>query len=488
MPRSLADRRAHARPAAALAAAGLLAASAPVPGVEEAVAAESPARPAAASGLPDFVDIVERNAPAVVKVMVEYPAVGPRRPAPGDRLERLPDLFRDFFGAPRGDPGSRAKRSAGSGFIISADGYVITNHHVVENAGQIVVRLRDRREHDAETIGSDARSDIALLRIDADEPLPFLALDSPGALKVGEWVLAIGSPFDLDYSVTAGIVSALGRSLPGGRENYTPFIQTDVAINPGNSGGPLFNMAGQVIGVNSQIYTQTGGSIGVSFAIPVALVRKVVRELREHGEVVRGWLGVVIQPVDRDLAESFGLKRPIGALVSEVEPDGPADRAGLRPGDVIVAFAGRRIEISGDLPHVVGLLEPDAEVWSRVMREGEPVSVRITIGALKGDEDRVAAFRGDNRHGLVLEAIDPYTQKRLRIPTGLSVREVLPSTPASRSGFRAGDVITMVAQRPVASLDDFDQALEEASQSRRRVAMRVIRQGEARFLALKLDP
>ena len=481
MPADAATRRFRARAAAMLALPALLASPA-----LSAVALGAP------SGLPDFTGIVERNSPAVVKIIAAHAgSAAPRGVLPDERLRQLPDLFREFFDAPRGERGERGPRashSAGSGFIISSDGYVITNHHVIEGAEEIVVRLRDRREHDAELVGSDERSDIALLRIDVGkERLPFLALGQPAALKVGEWVLAIGSPFDLDYSVTAGIVSALGRSLPGGRENYTPFIQTDVAINPGNSGGPLFNMAGEVIGVNSQIFTQSGGSIGVSFAIPVTLARKVVHALREHGEVVRGWLGVVIQAIDRDLAESFELDRLAGALVSAVEPDGPADRAGVLPGDVIVAFAGREISVPGDLPHVVGLLDPGSKVWAKVMRDGKPLSMQVAIGELKGDESKAAAFLGENRYGLVLEPISPSTKRRLRIDAGLSVREVLPSTPAQRAGFRVGDVITMIVQRPVASLSDFDAAMEDLSEHRRRVAMRVIRQGHAMFLVLKTD-
>ncbi len=449
---------------------------------------------AAAPALPDFTGIVERHASAVVKIIVEYPDAAARRGGgSGDWPNQLPDMFREFFGGRPdgpggrpGAPGGRQRSSVGSGFIISTDGFMITNRHVVDGADKIVVRLHNRREHSAELVGSDARSDLALIRIDTDETLPYLPLGKPDALKVGEWVLAIGSPFDLDYSVAAGIVSAVGRSLPDGRENYTPFIQTDVAINPGNSGGPLFNLKGQVIGVNSQIYTQGGGSIGLSFAIPMSVVRKVVRQLRENGSVVRGWLGVVIQSVSQDLAESFDLARPTGALVSEIEPNGPADRAGMRPGDIIVAFAGRNIEQSADLPHVVGLLEPETQVWAKVMRDGKTRSMKVTVGALEGDENMSAAFRGDDRHGLVMTEIDAAMKRRLRIQSGLLIQEVLPSTPAAKSGFRPGDVITMAARGPVSSLADFDEIME-SSQGRQRIAMRILRQGRASFMVLNLE-
>ena len=269
---------------------------------------------AATASLPDFTEIVEDSSPAVVKVMAEV-----RTPTPDasnrmeqlEELDQLPDALKRFFQY-RNPPAPRG--GSGSGFIISEDGYIVTNHHVVDGADRVIVRLSDRREYDAEVIGTDQRSDLALLRVDADE-LPFLKLGKSVDLKVGQWVLAIGSPFGLDYSVTAGIVSAKGRSLPTERgENYVPFIQTDVAINPGNSGGPLFNLEGEVIGVNSQIFTRSGGSIGLSFAIPSKVVRNIINQLRENGEVVRGWLGVSIQNVDRTLAESFGLDRPRGAL------------------------------------------------------------------------------------------------------------------------------------------------------------------------------
>ena len=271
--------------------------------------------------LPDFTEIVDSASPAVVKILVEYESENSRYQ---EQMEELPESLRRFFDFRGGPPVPRDRAGMGSGFILTSDGYIVTNNHVVENARQVIVRLPDRQEFDAEVIGTDPRSDLAVLKIDAKR-LPTLELASEDDIKVGQWVLAIGSPFSLDFSVTAGIVSALGRSLPTETgDNYVPFIQTDVAINPGNSGGPLFNLDGEVIGVNSQIFTRSGGSIGLSFAIPVSVVRNVVSQIQENGVVERGWLGVSIQDVDRNLAESFGLDRPRGALIAQVGRDSPA--------------------------------------------------------------------------------------------------------------------------------------------------------------------
>ncbi|HBO12981.1 MAG TPA: serine peptidase, partial [Halieaceae bacterium] len=328
---------------------------------------------ASARELPDFREIVAQQSPAVVKILVESRSGG----HPGFDTEEIPEYLRRFFEFRGEPPGPRERMSLGSGFVLSEDGYIVTNNHVVEGADSVVVRLIDRREYDAEVIGTDPRSDLALLRIEAED-LPVLRLDEDDDLAVGEWVLAIGSPFGLDYSVTAGIVSAMGRSLPTERnENYVPFIQTDVAINPGNSGGPLFNLDGEVVGVNSQIYTRSGGSIGLSFAIPVSVVRNVVEQLKAEGRVTRGWLGVTIQDVDRNLAESFNLERPMGALVAQVAPGSPAEAAGIEPGDVIIRFDGETIDTSADLPHVVGLLRPGAEVDAVIVRNGRRQTLAV---------------------------------------------------------------------------------------------------------------
>ncbi|MGL4566106.1 MAG: S1C family serine protease, partial [Halioglobus sp.] len=300
--------------------------------------------PVSASTLPEFREIVRQNSPAVVKILVQQS--GPENLQGHPDMEQMPEYLRRFFEQREGPPNQQERMGLGSGFIISTDGYIVTNNHVVEGADSVLVRLSDRREFDAEVIGTDPRSDLALLRVDATG-LPALSLAEVDDLEVGEWVLAIGSPFGLDYSVAAGIVSAKGRSLPTeNNENYVPFIQTDVAINPGNSGGPLFNLDGEVVGVNSQIFTRSGGSIGLSFAIPVSVVRNVVDQLKAEGRVTRGWLGVTIQDVDKNLAESFGLDRPRGALVVQLAEGGPADKAGLEPGDVIIKFGDEDIPAS----------------------------------------------------------------------------------------------------------------------------------------------
>ncbi|MDG1214648.1 MAG: Do family serine endopeptidase, partial [Luminiphilus sp.] len=327
-----------------------------------------------AAGLPDFTDIVESSAPAVVKILVEYESENLRSQ---EQMEELPEYLRRFFDFRGGPPVPRDRAGMGSGFIISEDGYVVTNNHVVENARQILVRLPDRQEYDATLVGTDPRSDLAVLKIQAQD-LPALPLADDEQVKVGQWVLAIGSPFSLDFSVTAGIVSAVGRSLPTETgDNYVPFIQTDVAINPGNSGGPLFNLEGEVIGVNSQIFTRSGGSIGLSFAIPASVVRNVVTQIQETGVVERGWLGVSIQDVDRNLADSFGLDRPRGALIAQVGGDSPAERAGLLSGDVIIQFDDEEIETSADLPHVVGLIAPGTRCEAVVIREGSEIAVEV---------------------------------------------------------------------------------------------------------------
>lgn len=320
--------------------------------------------PLEARDLPDFTVLVQKYSPAVVKIQIEsggaQRAVNPSWPPENQALQV----------------------GLGSGFIIESDGYILTNHHVINGADKITVRLSDRREFDAVLVGSDALSDLALLKVKADG-LPTLHLDIDDDLKVGEWVLAIGSPFGLDYSVTQGIVSAIGRSLPSANnENYVPFIQTDVAINPGNSGGPLFDLDGNVVGINSQIFTQSGGSVGLSFAIPASVARSVVAQLKDHGSVSRGWLGVSIQEMDKDLATSFGLSKPEGALVAQVMPGGPADKGGILAGDIITSFNGKSILFSSDLPHQVGQVTPGASVRLVVVRNGRQAALELEVGEL----------------------------------------------------------------------------------------------------------
>ncbi len=440
---------------------------------------------ASARELPDFREIVAQQSPAVVKILVESRSGG----HPGFDTEEIPEYLRRFFEFRGEPPGPRERMSLGSGFVLSEDGYIVTNNHVVEGADSVVVRLIDRREYDAEVIGTDPRSDLALLRIEAED-LPVLRLDEDDDLAVGEWVLAIGSPFGLDYSVTAGIVSAMGRSLPTERnENYVPFIQTDVAINPGNSGGPLFNLDGEVVGVNSQIYTRSGGSIGLSFAIPVSVVRNVVEQLKAEGRVTRGWLGVTIQDVDRNLAESFNLERPMGALVAQVAPGSPAEAAGIEPGDVIIRFDGETIDTSADLPHVVGLLRPGAEVDAVIVRNGRRQTLAVEVGGLDADDDpRVASTGGDGdsaRIGITAETAAPETLERWGISGGVVVRSVIPDSPADEAGILVGDVLTLVGSTPVKDLDSLREALE-AQQPGSSVPLRLIRRGAPLFIGLRL--
>jgi len=443
---------------------------------------------AAQVNLPDFTGIVESNSGAVVKILVE---VEPVKSAPqGDMTEPdgVPDYLRRFFdprgGIPRGDV---PRSGTGSGFILTEDGYVVTNNHVVEGATSVVVRMTDRREFDAEIVGLDALSDLALLKIDAED-LPTLKLAEPDSLKVGEWVLAIGSPFGLDFSVTAGIVSAMGRSLPTAtNDNYVPFIQTDVAINPGNSGGPLFNLEGEVVGVNSQIYTRSGGSIGLSFSIPVSVVRDVVEQLRDSGAVQRGWLGVSIQNVDKNLAEAFGLDRPAGALVAQVVEGSPAEEAGIREGDVIVEFDGEYIETSSELPHVVGLVKPGSEVKVGLIRDGDKKTLSVEVGALSPRADlakQIESASGGARLGLTVEPAADQLLSELGLASGVVVRAVRADS-AADGEIVEGDIITMLGSKAVRSTQDFIEA-EQSLREGQSIQVRLWRRGTPLFIGLRV--
>ncbi|GAB5452085.1 MAG: serine protease MucD [Halioglobus sp.] len=446
---------------------------------------------ASAAELPDFKQIVRESSPAVVKIIVEQNTARAAEQGQGQVPEEIPEYLRRFFEFRGGPPSRNPRMGMGSGFILSGDGYIVTNNHVVDGADSVLVRMSDRREFDAEIVGTDPRSDLALLRIEASG-LPVLKLASSGELEVGEWVLAIGSPFGLDYSVTAGIVSAKGRSLPTERgENYVPFIQTDVAINPGNSGGPLFNLRGEVVGVNSQIYTRSGGSIGLSFAIPVSVVRNVVDQLKTEGRVTRGWLGVTIQDVDRTLAESFGLDKPRGALVTQLADDGPADKAGLKAGDIITRFDGQDIRTSGDLPHVVGLIAPETRVEVEILRDKKRKRIDVEVGGL-GAEDSYSlsatSSNGDRggRLGLVVEDVPEGNLERYGISGGVVVREVLPGSVAAEAGLLNGDVITLVGDTPVKSTRAFDKAVKSLK-SGSSVPVRLIRRGNPMFIGLRVE-
>ena len=446
-------------------------------------------------GLPDFTTLVEDNYTAVVNISTMNKPGG----APGG-LE-LPDLENSPYGdllkrfledqvpdeQPRGDV---EPESLGSGFIISEDGYVMTNNHFVAEADQVIVRLHDRRQLVAEVIGTDPRSDIALLKIDA-ENLPVVKIGESDNLKVGEWVLAIGSPFGFDFSVTAGIVSAKGRALPN--ESYVPFIQTDVAINPGNSGGPLFNLAGEVIGVNSQIYSRTGGFMGLSFAIPIEMAFDVTNQLRTKGAVSRGWLGVVIQEMTRELAESFGMSRAYGALVRRILPGSPAEQAGFKVGDVITHFNGSQINRSSGLPPLVGRVPIDASAKVDIVREGETMELTVIIAELPGERElrRATSSRrpsqGDNPMRISVIEVPDDLREELQVEEGVLIEEVIKDSPADQAGLIPGDVILKVQHKAVTSLDDFDRIIIEL-EDLKSIAVLIQRPDGALYVAVQLAP
>ena len=442
-----------------------------------------------ARDLPDFTELVEKQSPAVVNISTEQSATSQTRRGPSN--DQLDDFFRRFFpdgGGPEGRERPNAPRSLGSGFIVSADGYVLTNNHVVDGAEKIIVRLNDRRELEAELVGADERSDLAVLKINAKN-LPVVKLGNSEKLKVGEWVLAIGSPFGFDYSVTAGIVSAKGRSLPTENgENYVPFIQTDVAINPGNSGGPLFDLDGEVIGINSQIYTRSGGFMGVSFAIPIDVAMEVADQLKKDGKVSRGWLGVSIQDVNRELAESFGLKKPGGALVAQVLPSGPADKGGIQAGDIITKFNGEEVNLSADLPHLVGRTRAGTNATVDVVRAGKNQRLKVKIGELAdaGNPFVAEADEADaspTRLGLSVEVITPEERERLGVPEG--VRVVAAKGPAAEAGIAPGDIITRLENKPVKSVKSFLKIVDGLSAGKS-VPVLIVRNGQPTFRALRV--
>ncbi|WDY59038.1 DegQ family serine endoprotease [Pseudomonas sp. PSKL.D1] len=451
----------------------------------------------AQEALPDFTTLVEQASPAVVNISTKQ-KLPDRRIASGQMpdLEGLPPMFREFFErnipqqprSPRGDR-QREAQSLGSGFIISSDGYVLTNNHVVADADEIIVRLSDRSELQAKLVGTDPRTDVALLKVDGKN-LPTVKLGDSEKLKVGEWVLAIGSPFGFDHSVTKGIVSAKGRTLPN--DTYVPFIQTDVAINPGNSGGPLFNMNGEVVGINSQIFTRSGGFMGLSFAIPIDVAIDVSNQLKKDGKVSRGWLGVVIQEVNKDLAESFGLDKPAGALVAQVLEDGPAAKGGLQVGDVILSMNGQPIVMSADLPHLVGTLKDGQKAKLEIIRNGKRQNLDITVGAMPDDDADIAAGTGadgsaersSNRLGVSVSDLTAEQKKTLELKGGVVIKEVQDG-PAAMIGLRPGDVISHLNNQAIASAKQFTEIAKELPKNRS-VSMRVLRQGRASFITFKL--
>ena len=421
--------------------------------------------------LPDFADLAEKQGPAVVNISTTQTVRrgGQASPFPFDENDPAFEFFRRFIPLPPGGSAPREfeNKSLGSGFIISPEGHILTNAHVVDGADEVTVRLTDKREFKARIIGADKRTDVALLKIDAAN-LPVARLGDPQKLRAGEWVVAIGSPFGFENSVTAGIVSAKGRSLP--QENYVPFIQTDVAINPGNSGGPLFNMNGEVVGINSQIYSRSGGYMGVSFAIPIDVAMEIQSQLRSNGKVSRGRLGVVIQEVSRELADSLGLTKPMGAVVNAVEKGGPADKAGLEPGDVILKFDGRAINASADLPRIVGTTRPGTRSVVQVWRKGGTRDIPVVVGEMQEDKSGQRSAKAvrppeqaANRLGLVLSELSAEQKREMKLAAGLVVDEIRSGAP--RSDLRPGDVLLAViskgATTELKSVEQFNKLLAQ---------------------------
>ncbi len=445
---------------------------------------------AAKYGLPDFRDLVQANTPAVVNISTRQ-SNAPRNNHTQPDIPDLPDdsPFKDFMDKFFEEmPEGRNTRSSGSGFIISNDGYILTNAHVVDEADKVIVSLTDGRELTAKVIGSDRRSDVALIKVKGENLQP-VNIGDDDKLEVGEWVLAIGSPFGFESSATAGIVSAKGRSLPN--ENYIPFIQTDVAINPGNSGGPLFNLDGDVIGINAQIYSRTGGFMGLSFAVPISMAMSVADQLKTKGKVSRGWLGVAIQTVTQELSESLGMDRPSGALITEILADSPAASSELRTGDVIVKFNGQAIRKMSDLPPVVGTTLAGETAKVRIVRDGIKQTLMVKIGELPVEEVAVDVpapednAQGDTL-GLELAELDKQESESLGIDSGVVVKGVTEG-PASRAGIREGDIILQIDSQEIATVDDVDMILAQLDKNESTPVL--IRRGErSLFLALKQSP
>lgn len=445
--------------------------------------------------LPDFTELAEKQGPAVVNISITQIVqanASPFQGMPND--EALGELFRRFGipmpGAPvPGAPQQEYRsQSLGSGFIISSDGYILTNAHVIRDAAEVVVKLNDKREFTAKIIGADARTDVALLKIEASG-LPKVTTGNPDLLKVGEWVVAIGSPFGLESTLTAGVVSAKGRALP--QENFVPFIQTDVAINPGNSGGPLFNLKGEVVGINSQIYSRTGGYMGLSFAIPIDVAMDISNQLRTTGKVTRGWLGIGIQEINKELAESFGMKNTNGALVSNVEKGSPAEKGGLETGDVILKFDGKPVIASADLPRIVGATKPGKQVPVEILRKGSNRNINIVLGEMPTEKGEVVAGAKPpaktevNRLGLILRELTPQQKKKLNGKNGLLVVES--QSPAAQAGIRRGDVILGINNTEVQTLEQFDKQLTTIPAGRT-VALLVLREENTLYVPIKIGP
>jgi serine protease Do len=458
------------------------------------------AHAASVAGLPDFAELVEKTGPAVVNIRTtERIKPGQGSGLPGAEDEEMQEFFRRFFGVPiprqqqpeRSPRGRRqtpqqeeeVPRGVGSGFIISADGFVLTNAHVVDGADDVYVTLTDKREYKAKIIGVDKRTDVAVVKIEGSN-LPRLTIGDPNKLRVGEWVIAIGSPFGLDNTVTAGIISAKARDTG----DYLPLIQTDVAVNPGNSGGPLINMRGEVVGINSQIYSRSGGYMGISFAVPIDEAMRVAEQLRTSGRVTRGRIGVQIGEVTKDVAESLGLARAQGALIQRVEPGGPAEKGGLEAGDIILKFNGSTIEKSSDLPRLVGATKPGTRATLSVWRKGANKEVNLTIAELepeklaRKDERKAKPEQAPNALGLVVSDLSDAQKKELKVDGGVIVDAS--EGPAARAGLRAGDVILRLNNNDVKDAKQFNSLVTKLEA--KKMAVVLVRRGDAsQFVPIK---
>ncbi len=450
----------------------------------------------AQAALPDFTELAEKQGPTVVNISITTTVHANGTPF-GMPDEDMQEFFKRFGipmpstpdqGGQNGQGSQDYKtQSLGSGFIIGSDGYILTNAHVVNEADEVLVKLFDKREFKAKIIGFDKRTDVALIKIDAAN-LPKVTIGDPAKLKVGEWVAAIGSPFGLENTMTAGIVSAKGRALP--QENYVPFIQTDVAINPGNSGGPLFNLAGEVVGINSQIYSRSGGSMGLSFSIPIDVAIDISNQLKASGKISRGWLGVAIQELTKDLADSFGMKNTNGALIAGVEKGGPAEKGGLEAGDVITKFDSKAITTSSDLPRAVGATKPGKTVPVEVLRKGTARTLNIAVGEMPSDAPDALPPNAKppvkaeaNKIGLALKELTPAQRKKLNGKNGLVVVES--SGAAAQAGIRPGDVILGLNNSNAQSVDAFNKQIN-AVPAGKTVAVLVQRADNTLYVPIKV--
>jgi serine protease Do len=436
-------------------------------------------------GLPNFIELAKELRPAVVNISTSQVGGGGQQSSPSPFGEEDPfsEFWRRFFGDPLPRGPFRHQKSLGSGFVLDREGYILTNNHVVESGDKIIVRLSNEKEFEAKLVGRDAKTDIAVIKIDAEIDLATAPLGNSDELEVGEWVLAIGNPFGLEHSVTAGIVSAKGRNIGAGP--YDNFIQTDASINPGNSGGPLINLRGEVVGINTAIFSRGGGNIGIGFAIPINLVKELLPQLKSKGKVTRGWLGVVIQRVTPTIAESLGMDQARGALVANVTSNGPAEGAGVQIGDVIIEFGGQRVKESNDLPIIVARTTVGKKVSVVVLRDGKEVKLSVTIGELK-EEEVLASAKGKGELGLTVQRVTPQIADSLGLDRaeGVVITMVEPGSPAEEAGLRRRDVILEIDRKSIRKLSDYQKAITKIKKGKG--ILFLVRRGETTlFLALK---